>query len=830
MKRLLSVTVSVLTMASVAFAEPAVTTAKIHFRQGPGTSYKSLGQIEQGAKVDLSQCDSAAAWCAITFNGTKGFVNGQYLNTSEPERQGWPRVYTTAAGAEITLYQPQVTDWDNFTDIKALIATEYRVTKDAKPIFGIIGVSGKTVADDDSNDVIINEINVTEVNFSALDRKALTDLSVEVGKLMPTGSITYPEERLAASLADFKRMDDVQGLKSDPPKIFVSKVPSVLVQTDGEAVFAPVKDVEGLSFAANTNWDLFRLDGENSYFLRNDKSWLTTKTPSGDWQATTVLPDQLLKLPDDDNWKDAKAAMPPTSPADGKSPRVFYSDVPSELVQFAGDPTLVRVPGTKLKWASNSTGDVFFDDAGSLWYVLLSGRWFSAASLDGPWTFATPSLPADFQSISDDAPYYAVRSSVPGTSENAEARLKASIPQTARVATDGSVKVDVVYSGDPKFEPIDGTSLTYAVNTNDQVIRVGDKYYVLKDGVWFVGLNATGLFSVATEVPPEIYRIPPSSPVYNATYVRVYNTEPGAVWFGYTMGYLGAYLAWDAIVYGTGYYYHPYWAAGWAGGGYLPYYPRPFTYGVGAFYNPAVGTFGRYGYAYGPYRGVAGGAAYNPQTGSYIRGGAIAGPNGARGFVSAYNPRTGNGAVARGGQNLYGSWGTAGVKHGSDFARINGGATSNGAAANWRTSAGNRGFVAAGRGGDVYAGRDGNVYRKDNGQWQKHTNGGWSPVQRPSTDNPRQNLADRANVKLGANGGGMQRAANRPNRPAAPDHLGIDRAGRQLGNQRALQHQMVHRPPPQNFGGFHGTGGFRGAGGFHGGGRFHGGGGRFHRR
>ena len=181
-----------------------------------------------------------------------------------------------------------------------------------------------------------------------------------------------------------------------------------------------------------------------------------------------------------------------------------------------------------------------------------------------------------------------MRASVPGTSESAEARLKASIPQMARVATDGSVKVDVTYSGDPKFEPIEGTALAYAVNSNEQVIKVGETYFVLKDGVWFTGTSPSGPWTVAKAVAEEIYKIPPSSPVYNATYVRVYNTEPDAVWFGYTMGYLGAYLAWDTFVYGTGWAYPPYWDFGWAGGGYWPYYPRPLTYGVGAFYNPRL--------------------------------------------------------------------------------------------------------------------------------------------------------------------------------------------------------------------------------------------------
>jgi hypothetical protein len=132
------------------------------------------------------------------------------------------------------------------------------------------------------------------------------------------------------------------------------------------------------------------------------------------------------------------------------------------------------------------------------------------------------------------------------------------------------------------------------------------------------------------------------------------------------------------------------------------------------------------------------GAAYNPRTGTYIRGGAISGPAGERGFIAAYNPRTGNGVMARGGHNVYGSWGSANVKHGSDFAHIAGGTNAAGGNVHWRNSDGNHGFVAGGKGGDIYAGRDGNVYRRDNGQWQKHTPDGWDPVQKPSTDNLKQ--------------------------------------------------------------------------------------------
>ena len=432
------------------------------------------------------------------------------------------------------------------------------------------------------------------------------------------------------------------------------------------------------------------------------------------------------------------------------------------MILFEGEPALQDVPRTSLQWASNTEADVFFDKAGKQWYVLLSGRWFRAASLDGPWTFATPDLPADFQNIPEDAPYYAVRASVPGTSEAAEARLKASIPTTARVET-GSITPTVAYAGDAQFAPIETTDLSYATNTTDTVIKVGEQYFLLQDGVWFVADSPNGPWQLAREVPDAIYAIPPSSPVYNATYVRVYDTEPDAVWYGYTMGYLSGYLAWGTYVYGTGWAYPPYWYS-WPGYAYPIYYPRPVTWGIGAYYNPIRGMYGRYGYAYGPYRGIAGVRSWNPATGTYGRAGAAWGPRGSAGFVGAYNPRTDGGGYVAGGRNVYGAWKSAGVRRGSEWARVTARDTAaGGSALRWNTSNG-QGFIREGRRGDIYAGRDGNVYRNTGDGWQRF-DGGWQDVAQPE-------------------GRGASRARRRTRGPLAGRHVS---GCRSVGEARRLE-------------------------------------------
>ena len=141
----------------------------------------------------------------------------------------------------------------------------------------------------------------------------------------------------------------------------------------------------------------------------------------------------------------------------------------------------------------------------------------------------------------------------------------------------------VKYDGEPKFTDIAGTSVAYAVNTQSQVLRVAGAYFACDNAVWFKSWSPQGPWTVADSIPKaEIGKIPPSSPVYNLTFVDVYGSTPDVVYVGYTPGYTGSYAYYGVPVYGTGYYYPPYV-------GPTVYYPYPVTYGVAVSYNPYTG-------------------------------------------------------------------------------------------------------------------------------------------------------------------------------------------------------------------------------------------------
>ena len=220
-------------------------------------------------------------------------------------------------------------------------------------------------------------------------------------------------------------------------------------------------------------------------------------------------------------------------------------------------------------------------------FVLLSGRWFASEGLQGlqgSWSFvAANELPAAFADIPEDSDISHVRVWVSGTEEAREAVLDASIPQTAAVSR--SATFQVTYDGNPRFENIEGTSLQHATNTAEQVIKDGNSYYCAKDGVWYVADQAYGPWAVATAISEAVRTIPPSSPVYNTKYIYIYDTTPDVVYVGYLPGYTHSYVYNGVIVYGTGWYYSPWWGT--------MYYPRATTYGFHVRWNPWWGwSFG----------------------------------------------------------------------------------------------------------------------------------------------------------------------------------------------------------------------------------------------
>jgi hypothetical protein len=511
----------------------------------------------------------------------------------------WPRTFQQGPDT-LTMYQPQIEKWDDTTiTFRAAIAIE--PAEGAEPVYGMVRTIAKADVDKASNMVTLHDFQIVKVSFPTAPERDISYLAI-LNQQLPTRAKEISLDRLEASLAVSEAVKKQRGLgvKNDPPRIFFSTHPALLVLVDGAPVLRPFGGAERV---INTRALIVKAGG--NFYLSALNFWYQALDIAGPWSPLARPSDFLAQMRQAageqvDLIAPAADAAPPAAP-----PALFVSTVPAELIQTDGPPQFIpiantaqlqpaeltqadgtpqfiEVADTALLQAQNSDDAIFLDRQTGEYFVLISGRWFKSASLDrGPWQFiSSRELPADFAKIPPDNPRANVLASVAGTPEAHEALIADAIPQTAAV-TPGPADLNVPYDGAadgaPQFAPVQGVpSLQYAVNASLPVIESApNAFYCVQNGIWFAAPSAAGPWMVATAVPPAIYDIPPSCPLHYVTYCRIFAVTPEAVYVGYTPGYLGAVTSADGVVvFGTGYCYPPCVGLVWT--------PQPCTYGFDA--------------------------------------------------------------------------------------------------------------------------------------------------------------------------------------------------------------------------------------------------------
>jgi len=636
---------------------------------------------------------------------------------------GWPRDIVMPQGT-ITVYQPQPEALEGNV-LKGRAATSILKAGATEPVFGVFWFQGRLDVDRDARMAVISDVLITRVRFpEATPEEAMAYIAI-VEVEVPKWQHPISLDRLVASLnAAWAEQQSAEGLQNDPPDIVVLDRPALLLLYDGEPA---LRDIPGTSLqrVVNTPYSVLFDPAVKSYYLTNTAQWYSAPDPMGPWKAgATPTPAVAAAIP-----KEAKeaAAQDRTSRAGDRPLTLVAAKEPTELLWTDGKPQMKPL-GTDLLYVQNTDGDLFVDVPSKAYFVLLSGRWYRAASLQGPWSFVKPTdLPSSFSTIPPASAKGAVRASVPGTEESKDALMDAQIPQTASIEPGVAEGVEVNYDGEPQFEPVEGTNFFYATNTGQQVLKVGEKYYLCQEGVWYVSPLPTGPWSVSNSRPEGVDTIPPSNPLYNTKYVYVYGATPTAVYVGYTPGYVGAYPYYGTVVYGTGWYY-----PGWVG---AYYYPRSWTWGWGAFYNPWRGWGYRGGFGHGFAWGFAWGASLSHwghgggcwHGGGYFGGGIHVGninigvhPGGGPANRPGAHPGTRPSQLPA---NMYNRGSNAGRR-----------ATVNPLDRAGRPGA-NAPHVSQGKPNNVLASKEGDLYRKQGGAWEQRDKGGWKgeglPTARP---------------------------------------------------------------------------------------------------
>ncbi len=535
------------------------------------------------------------------------------------------------AGRKVIVHAPQIRSWEQYQRFTAQVAVEF-LEPDVSARFAVLDVSGNTVLDREARLVKVPKPKVDRVTFSGGEGTA--EHENRIRSAVEGEPIELPLDVFLYYLADgVLEAPPPAGFNAEPPPIYVVESPAFLLFINGEPVLTGVGDT-GLELVGNANFPLFHDKKAGTYYLLTGDQRYSTAQLAGPWSAITDLPAAFRRIPARGEFA-ALAAVVATAAKAGAAPGIITTFKPAEIVVLDGEPQGREIAGTGGLESIVNTESPLFRLDGS-YYLLASGRWFSTQDLArGPWEFTMP-LPEAFALIPDDDDAAEVRASVPGTLEARRAVLEAGVPETKTVKAGAAPDVTVAYAGgEPKFETIPDTQVARAVNTGNDIIQYGDKYYLVYEGMWYVAEKPTGPWAATADVPAEVYEIPPSSPAYPVTQVIVQTTDTGDVQSSYSAGYAsGMFVAFGVAYYGTGWYYPPYYYGGY----YYPYYP---TYGHGSWYNPNTGGYGSRSVWYGPYGGYSYNQGYNPKTGraSYVEtawdGDEWASSGG------TYNPRTG---------------------------------------------------------------------------------------------------------------------------------------------------------------------------------------------
>lgn len=500
-------------------------------------------------------------------------AGGMLMSVSAQNNNSWPRSANTSNGSSIKMYEWETESYSGNT-LKARAAFSIIPSGQTDPVFGVLWLTASLSGNGSSKTV--QSVDITSVKLPGENRENdMAAVQEALEQAIPSWNLTYTDEQLKNNLAATDQQTALaNNINNTPPKVMYANQPSILVSIDGAPKIQQNSDW-GVETVVNSPFTIIK-NKDGQFYLYGGKHWYNAPSATGPYKFVAQPPANLASI------ESAISASYKNNETEQETKDYTISNIiittePAELLQTDGEAKFSAVQGTNLLYVKNTDDDIFMDVNSQNYYVLLSGRWYKSKTLSGKWEFVNADqLPADFARIPSNSKKADVLASVGGTDEAREAMQDAQVPQTAKVDRNNT-SLDVIYDGDPVFESIDGTHLQYATNSPYSVIRYRNRFYAVDNGVWFESYSARGPWVVSVERPYEVVLIPPRYPVYHVKYVYIYDVYPDYVYMGYTPGYLNTFICGPTVVFGTGYYYRPWYRH--------YYFPRPCTWGYNMRYS-----------------------------------------------------------------------------------------------------------------------------------------------------------------------------------------------------------------------------------------------------
>ena len=188
----------------------------------------------------------------------------------------WPLEIASAEG-KVILYQPQP---DTLKDDKLTGRSAVSITPQGTdtPLFGALWFDARISTDRDERVVTMHDIKILQIKLphasSEIEEKTIQILKDETPKM----SITFSLDRLLSTLEEAeKEATSAENLKTDPPKIIFTMIPSVLVTIDGPPQLRPLPDTKVMQ-VVNTPFVMLFEPELKTYYLKGGSNGSRLRT------------------------------------------------------------------------------------------------------------------------------------------------------------------------------------------------------------------------------------------------------------------------------------------------------------------------------------------------------------------------------------------------------------------------------------------------------------------------------------------------------------------------------------------------------------------------
>lgn len=524
------------------------------------------------------------------FAGAPVSKQDQPVPAAPASTGAWPQSIS-GGGRAYMVYAPQFESYggDAVTLTQGVRRSISGVASTVPTDIGLMSVSATVNSGAADGELEISGFQIDSLSFAG--SPATQDEISAIQNVIGNRAISITRRALVHDMTvQNARASSTPGLGDFVPQFMVEKRRTVLMSIDGDPLWKNLGDTNWRQ-VINTPFLILQAQ-DGSFVVRlGSTAWMGSSSFDSGYTTVNAPPAAVIAAigtappaPVANANAGGASGFSSSPPTEADRPAIKIVTQPTVLISMNGEPVLAEVaPG--IQWVANSRAPLLKTATPPAWWTLAAGRWFTAGSLDGPWSRAAPaSIPAGFTLLPGGRGFDAMKASVPRTPESVAAVAAAQEPRSVQISR-ATAQCNVVWRGQPMWQAIDGTLLRGSVNASQPVIQSDQDFFCCDNAVWFRGTSPTGPWYLCDDLPDALATIPAESPLFPVTAVEIAGSTDSAVTYSYDPGYFGTFIDNGTVVFGTGFD---------SPGVALPdngWMPQPATYGMPAEFDLDTGAF-----------------------------------------------------------------------------------------------------------------------------------------------------------------------------------------------------------------------------------------------